>query len=95
MSTNPKANEWKPLVDSFEIGGWDPAFFTDDDGRLYMYNGSSNHFPLYGIELNRKTFKPIGTRVETYLLEPENMAGNVLESTWIIPFLIPLSKGHG
>ena len=42
MSTNPKANEWKPLVDSFEIGGWDPAFFTDDDGRLYMYNGSSN-----------------------------------------------------
>lgn len=21
MSTNPKANEWKPLVDSFEIGG--------------------------------------------------------------------------
>jgi hypothetical protein len=26
MSTNPKANEWKPLVDSFEIGGWDPAF---------------------------------------------------------------------
>jgi len=26
MSTNPKANDWKPLVDSFEIGGWDPAF---------------------------------------------------------------------
>src|SRR5574340_818966 len=22
MSTNPKANEWKPLVDSFAIGGW-------------------------------------------------------------------------
>ena len=33
------------LVDSFEIGGWDPAFFTDDDGRLYMYNGSSNQLP--------------------------------------------------
>ena len=27
MSTNPKANEWKPLVDSFDIGGWDPSFF--------------------------------------------------------------------
>lgn len=26
MSTNPKANDWKPLVDSFSIGGWDPAF---------------------------------------------------------------------
>jgi xylan 1,4-beta-xylosidase len=69
MSTNPKANEWKPLVDSFEIGGWDPAFFTDDDGRLYMYNGSSNHYPLYGVELNRKTFQPIGTRKEMYTLE--------------------------
>ena len=54
MSTNPKANEWKPLVDSFDIGGWDPDFFTDDDGRLYMYNGSSNKYPLYGIEINRK-----------------------------------------
>ena len=46
MSTNPKNNEWKPLVDSFEIGGWDPSFFTDDDGKFYMYNGSSNVHPL-------------------------------------------------
>ncbi len=34
MSTNPKGNDWKPLVDSFKIGGWDPAFFTDDDNRF-------------------------------------------------------------
>ncbi len=26
MSTDPKNNEWKPLVDSFDIGGWDPGF---------------------------------------------------------------------
>ncbi|MEY3562274.1 MAG: hypothetical protein RLZZ294_280 [Bacteroidota bacterium] len=69
MSANPKANDWKPLVDSFSIGGWDPAFFTDDDGRFYMYNGSSNRWPLYGVELNRKTFEPIGTRKELYFLE--------------------------
>ena len=69
MSTNPKANDWKPLVDSFDIGGWDPSFFTDDDGKLYMYNGSSNRFPMYGVELDRKTFKPVGTRKEMYLLE--------------------------
>ncbi len=33
MSTNPKANDWKPLVDSFEIGGWILHFLpmmTDD-----------------------------------------------------------------
>jgi hypothetical protein len=69
MSTDPKSNDWKPLIDSLDIGGWDPAFFTDDDGRFYMYNGSSNRYPLYGIELNRKTFQPIGARKELYFLE--------------------------
>lgn len=91
MSTNPKANEWKPLVDSFEIGGWDPTFFTDDDGKLYMYNGSSNKFPMYGIELNRKTFKPIGTRKEMYLLEPWRYGwqrfGEHNDNTFLDPFI--------
>lgn len=91
MSTNPKANEWKPLVDSFAIGGWDPAFFTDDDGRFYMYNGSSNHFPLYGIELNRKTMQPIGTRQEMYLLESWRYGwqrfGEYMDDTFLDPFI--------
>ena len=91
MSTNPKANEWKPLVDSFDIGGWDPAFFTDDDGRFYMYNGSSNKFPLYGIELNRKTFQPIGTRKEMYLLEDWRYGwqrfGEHMDNTFLDPFI--------
>lgn len=91
MSTNPKKDEWKPLVDSFEIGGWDPDFFTDDDGRLYMYNGSSNRYPLYGIELNRKTFQPIGTRKEMYFLEQWRYGwqrfGEYLDNTFLDPFL--------
>ncbi len=91
MSTNPKANEWKPLVDSFEIGGWDPSFFTDDDGRLYMYNGSSNKFPMYGIELNRKTLQPIGTRKEMYLLEHWRFGwqrfGEHMDNTFLDPFI--------
>jgi len=91
MSTNPKANEWKPLVDSFAIGGWDPSFFTDDDGRLYMYNGSSNRYPMYGIELNRKTMEPIGTRKEMYLLEPWRYGwqrfGEHMDNTFLDPFI--------
>lgn len=91
MSTNPKANDWKPLVDSFDIGGWDPAFFTDDDGRLYMYNGSSNRYPLYGIELNRKTFMPVGTRKEMYLLEQDRYGwqrfGENMDNTFLDPFI--------
>jgi len=91
MSTNPKANEWKPLVDSFEIGGWDPAFFTDDDGRLYMYNGSSNRYPTYGIELDRKIFQPIGTRKEMYMLEDWRYGwqrfGEYMDNTFLDPFI--------
>jgi xylan 1,4-beta-xylosidase len=92
MSTNPKANDWKPLVDSFELGGWDPSFFTDEkDGRLYMYNGSSNKFPMYGIQLNRKTFQPIGTRKEMYLLEPWRYGwqrfGEHMDNTFLDPFI--------
>lgn len=91
MSTNPKANEWKPLVDSFAIGGWDPDFFTDDDGKLYMYNGSSNRYPLYGIELNRKTMEPVGTRKEMYFLEDWRYGwqrfGEYYDNTFLDPFI--------
>ena len=91
MSTNPGANEWKPLVDRFEIGGWDPDFFTDDDGKLYMYNGSSNRYPLYGIELNRKTMDPVGTRKEMYLLEHWRYGwqrfGEHMDNTFLDPFM--------
>ena len=91
MSTDPRSNQWKPLVDSFDIGGWDPAFFTDDDGRLYMYNGSSNAYPLYGIELDRKTLQPIGTRKETYILQPWRFGwqrfGEHMDNTFLDPFI--------
>ncbi|MBM3414635.1 MAG: xylosidase [Bacteroidetes bacterium] len=91
MSTDPKNNQWKPLVDSFNIGGWDPSFFTDDNGRLYMYNGSSNKFPMYGIELNRKSFQPIDTRKEMYALEPWRYGwqrfGEHMDNTFLDPFI--------
>ncbi|WP_129718164.1 family 43 glycosylhydrolase [Pedobacter sp. SYP-B3415] len=91
MSTNPKANEWKEAVHKFDIGGWDPAHFVDDDGRLYMYNGSSNTYPLYGIELDRKTFQPQGTRKELLVLKPDRFGwqrfGEHLDNTFLDPFV--------
>jgi hypothetical protein len=90
-STNPKGNEWKPIKDSLEIGGWDPAFFTDDDGRFYMYNGSSNRYPVYGVELNRKTFDPVGTRTPMYMLEEWRYGwqrfGQNMDDTFLDPFI--------
>lgn len=91
MSTNPKKNEWKEVVKNFNIGGWDPAHFIDDDGKLYMYNGSSNKYPLYGVELNRKTFEPLGTRKEMLLLNPTRFGwqrfGEYLDDTFLDPFI--------
>jgi hypothetical protein len=91
MSTDPKSNDWKPLIDSLDIGGWDPAFFTDDDGRFYMYNGSSNRWPLYGVELDRKTFKPIGTRKELFGLDSWRYGwhrfGEYMDDTFLDGFL--------
>ncbi len=90
-STDPKGNNWFPLVDSFEIGGWDPAFFTDDDGRFYMYNGSSNNYPVYGVELDRKTFRPKGTRTAMYLLQDWRYGwqrfGENMDNTFLDPFI--------
>ena len=101
MSTDPKANLWTQAVDSFDIGGWDPDFFVDDDGKVYMYNGSSNRYPLYGVEINRKTFQPVGSRKEMYLLEPEKYGwqrfGEYYDNTFLDPFIEGawMTKHHG
>ena len=41
-----------PQPEHVQPGPWDPALFKDDDGRWYLYWGSSNIFPLYGIEID-------------------------------------------
>ncbi len=91
MSTDPKSNDWKPLVDKFRIGGWDPAFFTDDDGKFYMYNGSSNVYPLYGVELNINTLEPTATRKEVYMLKQWRYGwqrfGEHNDNTFLDPFI--------
>ncbi|AMM50430.1 xylosidase [Rufibacter sp. DG15C] len=91
MSTNPKGNEWKEAVEPFQVGAWDPAFFLDDDGRLYLYWGSSNEFPLYGIEINRKTFAPIGEKKPLIHLNHEKFGwqrfGEYLDNTFLDPFM--------
>ena len=53
-----------PLTEPFEeIKGtfpfWDPNLFLDDDGRLYFYWGCSNVEPIYGVELDPETMRPL------------------------------------
>ena len=91
MSTNPKANEWKEAVEPFQIGAWDPAFFLDTDGKLYLYWGSSNEFPLYGQQISRKTFQPIGEPKAMFGLNDKQFGwqrfGEYLDNTFLDPFM--------
>ena len=53
-------------------GPWDPALFRDDDGRWYLYWGSSYEFPMYGMEvaIGRDSFEYIGMAKTMLSLHP-------------------------
>ncbi|KGB49672.1 1,4-beta-xylanase [Leuconostoc mesenteroides P45] len=53
-----------PYKEPFEIiegtfPFWDPNLFEDDNGKLYLYWGCSNITPIYGVELEKMTMKPL------------------------------------
>ncbi|MBQ8952685.1 MAG: family 43 glycosylhydrolase [Clostridia bacterium] len=41
---------------------WDPNLFVDDDGRVYFYWGCSNQTPIWGVELDPGTMRPVGEK---------------------------------
>ena len=90
-STNPTKDEWHVAVDSFKVGAWDPGLFVDDDNRLYIYHGSSNFYPIYGQELDRKTFAPIGERKSLIRLVDSvhgwERFGEHQDNTFLKPFM--------
>lgn len=43
---------------------WDPNLFVDDDGRIYFYWGCANMTPVWGVELDSETMKPLTERKE-------------------------------
>ncbi|GAC1589445.1 MAG: family 43 glycosylhydrolase [Hymenobacter sp.] len=91
MSTNPKVDDWKEAVHDFQVGAWDPDFFLDTDGKLYLYWGSSNEFPLYGQQISRKTFQPIGEAKPLFKLNDQQFGwqrfGEYLDNTFLDPFM--------
>ena len=47
-------NRWLPRLPK-DIGPWDPALFYDEDlDKWYMYWGSSNVYPIFGAELDKR-----------------------------------------
>jgi xylan 1,4-beta-xylosidase len=64
-STDPLSGKWSVALEELEIPVWDPAFFLDDDDRLYLYWGCSDSKPLYGVEVDyQNQFAFIGETIE-------------------------------
>jgi len=70
-STNPKEGRWKRLAETAILPHWDPDLFLNDDGRLYLYYGSSNEFPIKVAEYDRSTFRPKSVVHDLFGLNPE------------------------
>lgn len=64
---DPINGEWEEIEGSFPF--WDPDLFCDDDGRLYFYWGCSNITPIWGVELDRKTMRPIGEKQVMFTMD--------------------------
>jgi xylan 1,4-beta-xylosidase len=60
-TSDPLAGTWEVIPGSLRI--WDPNLFQDDDGRVYLYWGCSDKTPIQGVELDRRSFQPIGEPV--------------------------------
>ncbi|WP_243347200.1 family 43 glycosylhydrolase [Parabacteroides sp. FAFU027] len=70
-TTDPRTGRWKHLTETALLPHWDPYMFRDDDKRLYLYYGSSNEFPIKGVEYDPATFRPKSIIRDLYILHPE------------------------
>lgn len=68
---DPKKGDWK-ATPSILNNLQDPALFIDDDGKAYIYWGSSNVYPIRARELNKELrFRPSDTIHELFKLDGE------------------------
>ncbi|MBN1119183.1 MAG: family 43 glycosylhydrolase [Bacteroidales bacterium] len=78
-SANPLSGKWQVAVPELEMPVWDPAFFLDDDNKLYLYWGCSNQNPIYGVEVDyNNNFSFMTKPVELKHQNPE-------ECGWEVP----------
>ncbi|MEZ5106020.1 MAG: family 43 glycosylhydrolase [Draconibacterium sp.] len=90
-SADPLSGHWVIAREKLDTPVWDPAFFLDDDNRLYLYWGCSNINPLYGVELDyNNNFSFIGQPVELKYPNPAELGWEVpgdyntmTQSPWI------------
>lgn len=93
---DPKKGDWE-AVPAILHNLQDPDLFIDDDGKAYMFWGSSNTYPIRGIELDRNhRFIPIGETKELFNLDmskhgwerfgenhSDTVLGGYMEGPWL------------
>jgi hypothetical protein len=66
-TSDPSEDSWQAVDTRFDYpapGTQDPAFFRDEDGRVYLYWGCSDKDPIYGVEVDPLDgFRAIGEAV--------------------------------
>lgn len=65
---DPIHGPYEKIPGTFDF--WDPNMFLDDDGRLYFYWGCANNTPIWGVELDRETLRPIGEKAALIFGDP-------------------------
>lgn len=65
---DPIHGPYEKISGTFDF--WDPHMFPDDDGRLYFYWGCSNNMPIWGVELDPETMRPISEKTALITGDP-------------------------
>ena len=71
---NPELGDWQTnyAVINPPQGIQDPNIFVDDDGKVYLYEGSSNRWPIRVVELEPDNYYvPKGEQKDLFNLKPE------------------------
>lgn len=71
---NPELGDWKTnfAVINTSNGVQDPNIFVDDDNRVYLYEESSNKWPIRGVELDTANYYiPMGDQTDLISLHPD------------------------
>lgn len=72
-SADPINEKWQTTYSVIPLSIQDPDLFVDDDGRVYLYEESSNTFPLRVVELDPDNwFIPTGDEKDLFKLDPTN-----------------------
>lgn len=73
-TNNPELGDWRTNFAVINVPGGvqDPSLFVDDDGKVYLYEESSNKWPIRGVELDSDNFYiPKGGQTDLFNLQPE------------------------